>query len=84
MRKLNDSQQELLEKMREFYYGGHSIPHLAMVQRFPGREEDIVGWDLFQSEFEHYYLNLDSEKKDENTYSKPCKTDSPPKEEGCK
>lgn len=52
---ITEEQRAILEAFKIFYYSG-KIPHLAVTQKFPEREEEILGFETLLEEFEHDYM----------------------------
>lgn len=63
MKLLTEDQRQILEAFKAFYYSG-KLPHIAVVQQFPGKPEELVGFENLVEEFIHSYLiSQDQEEK---------------------
>lgn len=60
---LTEDQIEILEAFRAFYYSG-KIPHLAVVQQYPGRKDEMIGFENLLEDFKHDYMINQAGKKD--------------------
>lgn len=74
MKHMTEDQRAILNDLKDFYYSGR-VPFLALNQKYPGKEEQLLGLDVFLEDFIHFWMKDNAnETQDRQSDGQNCTT----------
>ena len=63
MPRLTPDQILILDNLVQWFYDGRDLPHVKVVQQYPGQPEELLTFVRVIEEFEHHYQRSARETK---------------------